>query len=102
MARRRGLSHLDSMLLLRCRMLRHGGAGPVSCIGRAAQLAHARGQALYKFADVLIKNLSASATLALLVVLSALLFDKPLTVSSACGVVVIIVTSYLYLRRGVT
>ena len=42
----------------------------------------------YKYADVLIKNLSTSATLALLVALSALFFDKPLTFNSIFGSVV--------------
>ena len=53
----------------------------------------------YKYADVIIKNLSTSTTLALLVFVSSVLFDVPLTFYSVAGVIVIIVTSYLYLKR---
>jgi drug/metabolite transporter (DMT)-like permease len=53
----------------------------------------------YKYADVLIKNLSTSTTLALLVFISYGVFGAPLTFYSVAGVVIIIVTSYLYLRR---
>ena len=51
----------------------------------------------YKYADVLIKNLSTSATLAVLVGLSAMFFGKPLTFHSTTGSVVIICTSYIYM-----
>ena len=54
----------------------------------------------YKYADVLIKNLSTSATLAVLVVLSALLFGTPLTFNSVAGSVIIITTSYIYLEHA--
>lgn len=56
----------------------------------------------YKYADVLIKNLSTSTTLALLVFISSAFFGVPLTFYSISGVIIIIVTSYLYLRREFT
>jgi len=56
----------------------------------------------YKYADVIIKNLSTSTTLALLVFISSAFFDVPLTFYSISGVVIIIVTSYLYLKREFT
>lgn len=46
----------------------------------------------YKYADVLIKNLSTSGSMALLVWLSAMFFDAPLTFNSVTGSVVIITT----------
>ena len=55
----------------------------------------------YKHSDVLVKNLSSSATLAVLVGVDAIFFDTRLTFDSVAGVVVIVVTSRLYLRRGV-
>ena len=54
----------------------------------------------YKYADVLIKNLSTSATLALLVGFSAAFFGKPLTFNSVAGSIVIITTSYIYLQHA--
>ena len=54
----------------------------------------------YKYADVLIKNLSTSATLALLVGFSAAFFGKPLTFNSVSGSIVVITTSYIYLRHA--
>ena len=55
----------------------------------------------YKYSDVLVKNLASSATLAVLVGVDALLFGARLTFDGVAGVVVIVVTSRLYLRRGV-
>jgi UDP-sugar transporter A1/2/3 len=52
----------------------------------------------YKYADVLIKNLSTSATLAVLVGLSAILFGAPLSFHSVAGSVVIITTSFIYMK----
>ena len=49
-----------------------------------------------RYADVLIKNLSSSATLAVLIGLSALLFGTPLTHEKVAGSIVIICTSYIY------
>lgn len=54
----------------------------------------------YKYADVMIKNLSTSATLAVLVVLSSILFGTPLTFHSIAGTIVIITTSYIYLGHA--
>ena len=51
-----------------------------------------------RYADVLIKNLSSSATLAVLVGLSALLFGTPLTHEKVAGSIVIICTSYIYVQ----
>ena len=51
---------------------------------------------------MLIKNLSTSTTLAVLVFISSMFFSVPLTFYSIAGVIVIIVTSYLYLRREFT
>ena len=51
----------------------------------------------YKHADVLIKNLSTSATLAVLVVLSAIFFGKPLNFDSTTGSIIVICTSYVYM-----
>ena len=56
----------------------------------------------YKYADVIIKNLSSSTTLALLVFVSAAFFHVPLTVYSVTGLVIIVSTSYLYLRHNST
>lgn len=56
----------------------------------------------YKYADVIIKNLSTSTTLALLVFVSYALFNAPLTFYSVAGVIIIVVTSYLYLKREFT
>ena len=54
----------------------------------------------YKYADVLIKNLSSSATLVVLVALSAFLFHTELAFTSIMGCVSIVVTSYIYLGHA--
>ena len=54
----------------------------------------------YKYADVLIKNLSTSATLVVLVATSAVLFGTPLTFNSVAGSVVIVMTSYIYMAHA--
>ena len=54
----------------------------------------------YKYADVLIKNLSTSATLVVLVASSAALYGAPLTFTSSIGSIVILTTSYIYLGHA--
>ena len=51
---------------------------------------------------MLIKNLSSSATLAVLVGLSTLLFGTPLTHEKVAGSIVIICTSYIYVPVSYT
>ena len=54
----------------------------------------------YKYADVLIKNLSSSATLVVLVFLSSILFHTSLSFNSVMGCVAIVATSYIYLSHA--
>jgi len=57
--------------------------------------------AIYKYADVLIKNFASSMTMACLVFISAYLFSSQLTFHKVMGVASIIVTTYMYMNIAI-